>query len=134
AAPDLEWIALEASPEVARVRCLPLAGPDGRAQRGWITLVVVPHSIEARPALNAELARTVLEHVAAYAPAAVRLRVTGPQYAAVSVHSVVVPVDAADAARVEERVRRALDRFLHPLSGGREGRGWAFGQPVRLSQ
>jgi hypothetical protein len=133
-AQDLEWLALEASPEVARVRCLPLAGPDGTAQRGWVTLLVVPQSVDSRPALSAELARNVLGHIAARVPAGVRVRVVGPRYVAVSVRAVVVPVDAAEAARAEARVRGALDRFLHPLGGGRERRGWMFGQSVHLSQ
>jgi uncharacterized phage protein gp47/JayE len=133
-AQDFEWLALEASPEVARVRCQPLAGPDGTAQRGWVALVVVPRSLDARPALSAELARSVFDHVAARAPAGASIRVLGPRYAAVSVRAVVIPTDAAEAARIEARVRGALVRFLHPLTGGREGRGWAFGQFVHLSQ
>lgn len=133
-AQDVEWLALEASPEIARVRCLPLAGPDGRAQRGWVTLLIVPRSLDARPAPSPELERSVLSHVTTYAPPGVRIRVVGPLYVAVSVYSVVVPADAGEAARLEARVRGALDLFLHPLGGGRESRGWEFGESVHLSQ
>jgi hypothetical protein len=38
-----------------------------------------------------------------------------------------------DAAKIESRVRTALDRFLHPLTGNRSGRGFAFGEAVYLS-
>ncbi|HEV7607371.1 MAG TPA: putative baseplate assembly protein [Steroidobacteraceae bacterium] len=141
AAQDLEWLALEASTEVARAHCLPLLGPDGRAQRGWVSLLVVPHSLAAQPQLTGELARTVQEYLAARMPAGSRLRVLAPRYAPVSVRAVVVPVDAALAAATEARVRRELDRFLHPLQGGRNGGdpgvndgGWQFGEPVYLSQ
>jgi hypothetical protein len=131
---DLEWLATEASPEVARVRCIPVLGPDGRAQRGWVTLLVLPRSTEPQPALNGELAKAVRAHVAARLPVGAQVRVVGPQYALISVRAIVVPADPSLAAIVEARVRRALDRFLHPLQGGREGRGWMFGEAVYLSQ
>ena len=35
---------------------------------------------------------------------------------------------------MEARLRGAIDAFLHPLSGGPDGRGWSFGQSVHLSQ
>jgi Baseplate J-like protein len=131
---DLEWLALEASPEVARVRCISVRGPDGRAQRGWVTLLVVPRSMELQPALNGELAKAVREHVAARLPVGAQVRVVGPQYALISIRAIVVPADPSIAALVEARVRQALDRFLHPLQGGRDGRGWMFGESVHLSQ
>jgi hypothetical protein len=44
------------------------------------------------------------------------------------------PQDPSTAAAVEARVRDTLNRFLHPLTGGPDGAGWAFGEPVHLSQ
>jgi hypothetical protein len=46
----------------------------------------------------------------------------------VTVTAEVVPVDLAQAARVEASVLEALERFLHPLSGGADGTGWRFGR------
>jgi hypothetical protein len=132
-AQDLEWIALEASPEVARVHCMPLTGPDGRAQRGWVTLLVVPNALDPQPALTDELVQEVQSYVAACVPPGMRIRVTGPQYTLVSIRSIVIPAEADNAAIVEANVRAALNTFLHPLHGGRDGRGWNFGEPVRLS-
>src|SRR5262249_18399147 len=37
-AADIEWLARDASPAVARARCLPVTGPVGRVQRGWVTV------------------------------------------------------------------------------------------------
>ncbi|MEJ1961446.1 MAG: putative baseplate assembly protein [Gammaproteobacteria bacterium] len=132
-AQDLEWLALEASPQVAIARCLPLVGPDGRAQRGWFSLLVVPNVLEVRPELNSELARTVNDYLVARMPVGARVQVLPPRYAPVAVRAVIVPVDAALAASTESRVRAALDRFLHPLRGGRDARGWMFGEPAYLS-
>jgi hypothetical protein len=45
-----------------------------------------------------------------------------------------VPLEADDAAAVEARVLDALAAFLHPLTGGPDGKGWGFGQAASLSQ
>lgn len=131
---DIEWLAREATPEIARVRCLPLRGPDGQAQRGHYTVLIAPYSTAARPAPTEILARVVADALAHHAPATVRLRVLGPRYLSVSVRAVIVPLVAGEAALVEERVRLAIDRFLHPLLGGTQGDGWRFGEAVPLSQ
>lgn len=133
---DFEWLAREASPEVARARCLPVTGPAGRGQRGWVTLLLVPHGIEEKPTPSAELKRRVREHLAARAPATVarRLRVEGPRYVPVSVSAELVPLPAQSVGALEARLRDRLDRFLHPLTGGVAQQGWDFGQTVHLSQ
>jgi hypothetical protein len=135
-AEDCEWLAREASPAVYRARCRALVGPDGFAQRGWITLVVVPDSPERQPVPTVELRRQVRDHIAARCPAtlASRIRVAGPDYVAVTVIAEVVPLYPGEAALVQARVRANLDAFLHPVTGGSDGLGWTFGEPVYLSQ
>src|SRR5262249_20311642 len=60
-AEDMEWLADEATPEVARARCLSLTGPAGHAQRGWVTMIVVPFSPDPQPQPSAETKRRVHE-------------------------------------------------------------------------
>jgi predicted phage baseplate assembly protein len=135
-AEDFEWLAREASPAVHRARCRPLTGPDGFAQRGWVTLIVVSDGPERQPIPTVELQRQVRDHVAARVPAAVasRIRVSAPEYVRVTVVAEVVPLDPEQAAVVQARVRANLDAFLHPVTGGPDGLGWSFGEPVYLSQ
>ena len=135
-AEDLEWLARDARPEVARARCLALTGPAGHAQRGWVTLLIVPFSQEAQPQPSAETMRLVRDYVAARGPATIssRIRVTGAQYTRVGVRAHIVPRQADQAAAIEARLRENLNRFLHPLTGGVDGEGWEFGQAPRLSQ
>jgi predicted phage baseplate assembly protein len=135
AASDIEWIARDASPEVARARCLDITGPDGHAQRGWITVIVVPRAVDAQPLPTAELQRRVVEHLRACVPATVtrRLRVVEPCYVALRIAAEIVPLQPDQAALVEARVRQALEGFLHPLTGGPDGSGWGFGEGVHLS-
>jgi hypothetical protein len=59
--------------------------------------------------------------------------IIGPTYRPVGVAALVVPRLAGDAALVADRIMRALQTFLHPLTGGPEGRGWDFGRDVFLS-
>ena len=133
---DFEWLAKEASSEVARVRCLPLLGPAGMGQRGWLTLVVVPHSAATHPYPTSNLQQRIREHLSSRVPATVarRIRVIGPAYRSVSVRAEIVPNSPSAAAQVDARIRERLNRFLHPLRGGSEGQGWAFGESLYLSQ
>lgn len=135
-AEDCEWLAREASPEVARVRCLSITGAAGHAQRGWFTLVIAPFSPDARPQPSPEFQRRIRDYLVQRVPAAVsrRVRIEGPQYAAVSVRAEIIPFEPGEAAQVEARLRENLSRFLHPLTGGFAGKGWSFGEPVYLSQ
>jgi hypothetical protein len=134
-ASDIEWIARDASPEVARARCLDITGPAGHAQRGWITVIVVPYSNEIQPQPSPELQRRVAEYLRKRVPAAVvsRIQVIEPTYIPLKVTAEIVPSDPAQAALVEARVRRQLENFLHPLSGGSGANGRAFGEGLYLS-
>lgn len=133
---DYEWLAREASPAVHHARCQPLMGPAGFAQRGFVTVVICPDGPEAQPQPSSELRRQVHEHLVARCPAAIAsgIRVKGPRYSTVDVVVELVPEDASEAAAVEARVRDNLDAFLHPITGGPQREGWAFGQSVYLSQ
>ena len=81
--------------------------------------------------------RVPYQSIEAAAPAnsvnAHQMYVTGPTYAAVDVKTTVAPLDPAEAGAVEHRVRRRLERFLHPLYGGPDDEGWEPGRGVYLS-
>jgi Baseplate J-like protein len=133
---DYEALALAASPAVAVARALPARTHDGRPAPGWITLIIAPHSQEARPQPSFELRRQVRDYLAARAPATVqaaRIEIIGPNYLPVGVAALVAPRAASEAGLVQQRVRAAMETFLHPLTGGPRGRGWPFGRNVYLS-
>ncbi len=132
---DYEALAREASPGVAVARALPTTHPSGRPAAGWVTVIIVPQSLDAEPHPSFELRRRVRDFLAARAPAAMtsQIAVLGPTYLPIGVEAVVAPLSPPDAGVVLERVRGALARFLHPLTGGPEGAGWPFGRDVYLS-
>ncbi len=132
---DVEWLAHEASSEIALARCLAATGPDGEGMPGWITVVVAPRGEGPQPQPSGELMRRVREHLARRAPAAIaaQVRVVGPRYQPVAVAAEVVVTEPDRAAEIEEDLRDRIAGFLHPLRGGLGGMGWEFGESVRLS-
>ena len=68
------------------------------------------------------------------APAGVEVVAAAPEYHHVRVEARVILDPAADVGPTVEQILAALDRYLHPLTGGDDGQGWPFGGPVRHSE
>jgi hypothetical protein len=101
-----------------------------------VTVVIVPQSREPRPQPSLELRQQVHAYLTARTPGTLdpqQVAVIGPTYLPIGVAALVVPRVRGEAGSVGDRVRAALERFLHPLTGGPEGRGWEFGRDVFLS-
>ncbi|BAY29280.1 hypothetical protein NIES2107_11210 [Nostoc carneum NIES-2107] len=155
-AQDFEDLAYEASPDVARAKAIapvfnPLADdswletnrdltknpseihlkPD--INPGQVTLLIVPKSSARQPVPSLALIERVETYIRARCHPTINLIVTAPDWQQVSVTAVVVPVspDVADAAT--EAVIKRLEEFLHPLTGGKQGQGWAFGRQPQMS-
>ena len=137
---DFEWLAREATgTRLARVVCLPNVNQDLHHEPGWMTLVIVPQGTEHRPAPSEELIRQVQDSVSSRAFAGLsgirgRVNVIGPGYIEVAVAAHVVLDDLRQASQVKQRVVSALDKFLHPLTGGPDGDGWVLGRDVFASE
>jgi hypothetical protein len=134
-ASDYEELAREASSAVAVARALPVTHPGGRAAPGWVTVRILPHSSEPRPWPSFELRDQVRGFIAARAPAAIagQIAVIPALYYPVGVDAVISPEHPSLAGAVVDAVKRELARFLHPLGGGPDGRGWLFGRDVYAS-
>lgn len=162
---DLEDLARDASPRIARALALPIVhdpiaiavevddltpgpGPGGPflalpqipaataeacARAGRLRVIVVAAGDEPRPAADAGLLALVAAHLRARAAPGVRLDVTGPDWVKVDVTARIVARDHAAAVGLLAACRAAIDRFLHPLTGGHAGQGWRFGRVPRAS-
>jgi hypothetical protein len=132
---DFEDLARLASTEVARSRCVPLldlrdTNPLPRA--GQLSLIIVPVSQALQPTPSVELIERVRQFIDARRLPGIDLQVLGAEYVSVDVSTQIGLKDLSAARDVELAVRDALESFLHPLSGGLDGRGWDFGrQPHR---
>ena len=147
---DLEDLAYEASADVARARAItpfafdPLdlwldpAAPQvlpkhTSTDAGQVGVIVVPGSTAVRPTPSLGLLRRVRAYLQARCPATGDLWVAGPEWMRVTVTTTVVPRPGIPADSVRAAVLRVLEGFLHPLTGGAEGSGWAFGRTPQRS-
>jgi hypothetical protein len=135
---DFEALAKSASRKVARAKCLPNRDENRDVTPGWVTVMIVPDSDEAKPRPSQLLIKIVKEGLEKHSANVVswpgHIHVTGPDYTEVIVEATVVPTRLEKAAAVESAVREKLNRHIHPLTGGPHGTGWAFGQEICLSE
>jgi baseplate J-like protein len=134
---DYEWLAREASAQVARALCIPVH--SGLAENdtdlaGRITLLLVPVSDEAKPQPSPGLVRAVKDALDARRLPTVAFTIKGPKYVEVAATATVVPRNFDEADLVRRRVADELAAFLHPLTGGPEKQGWDFGRDVYVSE
>jgi len=136
-AEDFEWLTREASQAIARVKVLPNFNDQGRFETGWVTVIIVPESQDARPFPSPQLRAQVEQYLRDRAANLVtfprQVQVTGPTYVAVDVEAELVPTQIELAPQVEATALQRLRQFLHPLTGGYLNRGWEFGRLPCLS-
>ncbi len=135
--PDYETMAHEASAGVARARAIPGRDSSGQTRPGWVTVVIIPQSIEPRPVPSFGLREEVRTYLEARAPAGIaeahHIEVTGPAYLPIDVDATLAPRDVSQAGTVEEDARAVIAYFLNPLYGGPDSQGWDLGRGVFLS-
>jgi predicted phage baseplate assembly protein len=121
---------------IARVEALADYRPDLQClpARGSVTVVVVPWCPPARPEPSPELLCAVARYLDRRRPLTTELHVVGPCYTTVSVRARLHPKVVADGARLIDDARAALVRFLDPLRGGPDGKGWPVGRDVYRSE
>ncbi len=134
---DHEFLAVEASPRVARARCVALPGEPVR-----VHLVPRLEPADRYLELDELLCDTeLLDEVAAYLE---QRRIVGTTIdllpAGYRGFTAVVELEASpvsDLERVQHDVAHALETFLNPLVGGDvrgPGGGWGFGRPLNQGE
>ncbi|MCK4396312.1 putative baseplate assembly protein [candidate division WOR-3 bacterium] len=125
---DFEWLARQASRDVVRVKCM-----QNRNESGSVTVIIAPASEEDKPTPSLERKKVVEEYLLEHCSDVVSLQVKGPEYIEVSVSADVYPTSIDVAPLAEKEALKRLKEFLHPLTGGENGKGWEFGRLVCLS-
>lgn len=118
---DYEDLAKEASADVARAKCIP-------REKGIVDLLIVPQSIDAMPQPSLELMGRVRDFIEARVDPTIRIKVVGPSYATVTVEATLILANLENATYVRGYTEKLLKDFLHPLTGGFDGKGWDFGR------
>jgi hypothetical protein len=136
---DFEDLALDATGEVARARCIPLydleADPDTRTRKpGVISVIIAPRSTGTTPQPGTQLLAATRDYLRSSAQSTVDIVTVGPDYIAVDISVAIVVDDPSVAQSVELNVTRAMSGFLHPITGNSDGKGWDFGRMPQKSE
>ncbi len=139
-AEDYEFLARQAAPNVARVRCVPAGAADVAA--GGVRVLVVPavsddgtgrlRFEELLPA--EETLATISRQLDERRCVGARVMVEPPYYQGVTVVANVLARERSSVERLHERATQALYRYLNPVTGGPDGTGWPFGRPVQAGE
>lgn len=135
---DFEDLAMEASREVARARCVPLfdlsKDPDASHRKsGVISLILVPRSSDLRPRPSQDLLSRVRRYIDARRQLTADLQLVRPEYIRVDVDCEITVIKLERAGEAEEAIKSALRDYLHPVNGGDDGTGWDFGREPKRS-
>ena len=135
---DFEWIARESARDIVRVKCIPNFNNEWKPEPGWVTVIVVPESKDIKPVPSFQLKHKVKEYIKAQcsniiSPYPEHIYVDGPIYVEVILEVIIYVKSIDSAPSVKNEGYTQLKAFLHPLTGGYEGRGWEFGRMPFLS-
>ena len=132
---DYELLVRLAAPSIARVSCVD-ATEMGRP--GHVLVQVIPavpedlHDFELLQP-HSDVLEEIRKFIEPRRPVGAIVHVEPPKYLGVSVAARLVVQPGATARTVIENADAAIRRFLHPVLGGNEGRGWPFGHPLLLA-
>ncbi|MCU4186050.1 putative baseplate assembly protein [Acidiferrimicrobium sp. IK] len=132
---DFERLTLEASTEVARVRCLSPSEPAAP-----VRLLVVPQ-LRRRPmdqqlddfALSDPLVARITSHLEPRRMLGTTVEIGTPYYQGVTVAALLTSLAGRPAELVRQRALEALYRYINPLSGGTNAEGWPFDTDLNAS-
>jgi len=134
---DFEWLTRQASPNIAKVKCLPHVNSRFEKSTGMVTVVVLPKEGCRESAHFAELKRQVEKYLRERSSnllmAPDQLQVVLPVFLEISVYAMLVVESMDHALQVEAEAQAILERFLHPIEGNFDGSGWEIGQTIHPS-
>jgi predicted phage baseplate assembly protein len=139
---DYEFLAKQALPAaIGRVKCLqPSPSDASRVTPGQVFVLVIPRLPHPESRLDPDQLELdqgdvdiLTDFLGQRRLLTVRLEVRPPAFYWVSVHVQLRPAPGEDKSAIESQVLSRLYRFLNPLTGGQEGKGWPFGRDLFVS-
>lgn len=132
---DYEYLAKQAAPDAARVRCVPI--PE---RPGEIRLLVVPKiALDVNPEVaqltpDVDLVNRIGSYLETRRCLGATVRVGPPRYDGVTVVAQLRAAPGKIAEALRNEALAALYAYLNPVSGGLDGAGWPFGRPVHSGE
>lgn len=135
---DYEMLALEASGNIGRAACFGGLKKDGRPAPGHVTLVLLQRDYENEMIYFSQLQEKVLKYLEDKVPAGLLARgqfhIIPPVMVEVRVSAQVWVVDFNQIFQCRTAILENLDRFLNPITGNFDGKGWEVGTLPGRSQ
>lgn len=128
---DFETLALRSTTSIARAKCLP-----SDEKPGHVHLIVVPRGDDRTMDLTRklvpppELCRYVRNYLDERRLVTTILDVTKPTYIELSLKVTLIRRTVGQSERLRNEIEQRLRRYLHPLLGGKDGKGWPFARPI----
>jgi predicted phage baseplate assembly protein len=142
-ASDFESLSLEASPLVARAKCL-TPGSDSDSQSippGVVRLLLVPKFEyldgpipRETLVVSSRIQSVVKEYLDERRLLAMRVEIATPEYQPIVIEARVKSKSGYDNDFVASNVKQRLYRFINPVCGGPRGQGWGFGRSLFQSE
>ncbi|MBD2184298.1 baseplate J/gp47 family protein [Aerosakkonema funiforme] len=101
---------------------------QGVTAAGRVELIIVPQSSDPQPTPSLSLLERVERYIRDRCSPAVDLHLTEPDWVEVTIRANIVPISLEKVDEIKQAATDTLIAFLHPLTGGRQGRGWDFGR------
>ncbi len=132
---DFEWLAMEASQEVSRAKCIPEKEENCIKK---IIVVIAPDYEDGCLYPETGLLDLVETHLKAKAFAGIReiIEVAGPGYQKINVQVEIKVKEASlsETAIIIDTIKWRLAEYFSPIKGGPDGNGWKFGQMIHRSE
>jgi predicted phage baseplate assembly protein len=134
---DYEFLAIQALPaSLSRVKCLqPEPDEAGRVIPGQVFLLVIPRVLHPEGYLTLEQLKlkdddlaTLSQYMDERRLLTTRLDIRQPAFHWVSVKVKLRKAPDVDQKIIEKEVYDRLYKFLNPITGGNDGKGWPFGR------
>ena len=134
-AQDYELLVRLAAPSIARAVCV---DATQLGKPGHVLLQVIPavpddvHDFELLQP-HPDVLEQIRSFIEPRRPLGAVVHIEPPKYLGVSVAARLVVQPGTTARLVMDQADLAIRRYLHPLIGGNDGRGWEFGHPLLLA-
>ncbi len=139
---DYEFLARQALPAaIGRVKCLqPRPSEAGRIAPGQVYVLVIPRIPQPDGFIEPEKLQPKEEDIRSLDVfleerrlLTTRLDIRPPAYYWVAAHVKMRAAPGIERSEVENQVLNRLYKFLNPISGGPDGKGWPFGRHLFVS-
>lgn len=134
---DVEALAMQASSNISRVRCISNYNGELKKETGCFTIIILPKGETLREnffnSLREEVKKFVLSKTSALMISGERIVVIGPVFVEYSISVDITVSDMEGIIEIEKELISRLTNYLNPLKGNLDKKGWNIGEHPHIS-